>query len=290
MQAAVATAFAGTSLRVGDLAWLSRSRTHRELALDIRVWEDDTGALTGWTYFRSNGGFNVFAVPGREDAGLLDVMLDVIEEAAASSLAAGDPPLSLYTYGIDISRSAWDRSLAAALEQRGFEASPPIGGLLRRTLDSLPEPADIDGYTLASVRSPADVSGRVETHRAAFAPSALTVEAYTRLRRRWPYRAELDRIAVTSDGEVAAFCTAWIDEQNAAGLLEPVGTHPAHRRRGLASAVCVDALRALRDAGARIADVGYATDAAQATYRGIGFEPCEADIEYRRPAPLTPGE
>ena len=75
---------------------------------------------------------------------------------------------------------------------------------------------------------------------------------------------------------------AWIDDENASGLFEPVGTHPDHQRRGLATAVCLDALRALRDAGARTAQVGYVTNAAHAAYRAIGFEPAWQELSFRR--------
>jgi ribosomal protein S18 acetylase RimI-like enzyme len=81
-----------------------------------------------------------------------------------------------------------------------------------------------------------------------------------------------------------AFCTAWIDEENASGLFEPVGTDPAHQRRGLGKAVCLDALRALRNAGARTAQVGYVSDAAGALYRAIGFEDKWQDLSFRRDA------
>ena len=67
----------------------------------------------------------------------------------------------------------------------------------------------------------ADVISRVEAHRAAFAPSELTFKKYDRARRSWAYRPELDRVVCAPDGEVAAFCTAWLDEQNRAGLLDP---------------------------------------------------------------------
>jgi predicted N-acetyltransferase YhbS len=124
--------------------------------------------------------------------------------------------------------------------------------------------------------------GRVTAHQAAFAPSDLIVERYERVQARWPYRPELDRIVLTESGEIVAFCTAWNDEENAAGLLEPVGTHPAHQRRGLARAVCLDALRALRAAGARTAQVGFGSAAGQATYQSIGFALAAADTVYRR--------
>src|SRR3954469_6704082 len=78
MQALVARAYAVTSLRVGDLAWLTRYRTHHELSLHIRIWENRAGELIGWSYVRSFGGFNLFVAPGCADEAPLDQMLDVV--------------------------------------------------------------------------------------------------------------------------------------------------------------------------------------------------------------------
>jgi ribosomal protein S18 acetylase RimI-like enzyme len=285
MQAAVAAAFGTTSFRVGDLAWLVRHHTHRELSLDIRLWEGGDGRLIGWTFFRSKGEFNVFVVPGCADDALVAEMLTVIEEAWQAAVRAGDPPVILHTYGIDRNRSDEDRLLAAALQQRGFE---PVqeGGVLMRTLAEVADPVLPAGYRLGAVRDRDDVVGRVEAHRAAFAASDLTLEKYERVRRTWPYRPELDRIITTEDGVVVAFCTAWIDEQNASGLLEPVGTEPAHQRRGLAKAVCLDALQALADAGAGSVQVAYESDAALATYRAPGFERRWHEESFRQPLNL----
>src|SRR3982074_3242710 len=83
-EATLAHAYGSTSLRVGDLSWLSREHTHRELSLDIHVWEEHAGQLIAWTYFRPNGEFNIFVAPGTihgEDAALLDEMLEAIEKA-----------------------------------------------------------------------------------------------------------------------------------------------------------------------------------------------------------------
>jgi predicted N-acetyltransferase YhbS len=285
MQDGVARAYAITSLRAGDLAWLSRYHTHRELGFAIRLWEDTAGTLVGWTYYRARGGFNLFVAPGWGDATLLDEMLAEIDGMALASEAAGDPPIGLYTYGVDLGRSDEDRALARALERHGLVLSPGIGGVLSRSLDDLPEPVLPPGYRLSWVETREQAIGRVEAQRAAFAPSDFLLERYERVRRTWPYRPELDRIVLSADGNVVAFCTAWIDVQNAAGLLEPVGTHPAHQRRGLARAVCLDALRQLRAAGARTAQVGFGSAAGEATYRALGFEHSSADLVYRRNPP-----
>jgi ribosomal protein S18 acetylase RimI-like enzyme len=282
MQAAISAATASTGLRIGDLAWLMRGQTHRHLALDIRLWECGDGQLVGWTWVRDNGSFIVFVAPGHADAAFIDEMLAVVDEAAQEAIASGDPAVSLSTFAIDAARSAEDRALAAGLERRGFVATMETGGFLRRSLADIAGPVLPPGYRLATVETPAQVLGRVETHRAAFAPSELTLGAYARVRRTWPYRAELDRIVETDDGEVAAFCTAWIDAENALGLLEPVGTHPAHQRRGLGRTVCLSALAALRAAGANTAEVAFTSETALALYQSLGFERSAVEPEYRR--------
>ncbi|HEX5500272.1 MAG TPA: GNAT family N-acetyltransferase, partial [Thermomicrobiales bacterium] len=268
MQAAIGAA-ASTGLRIGDLAWLARGQTHRHLALDIRLWESDEGQLVGWTFVRANGSFNIFVAPGHADAEFVDEMLDVVDDAARAAVAAGDHVGSLFTFGIDPTRSVEDRALAEGLERRGFVAAPGTGGFLRRDLAEIPDPVLPAGYRLAAVETPGQVRGRVETHRAVFDPSELTLGAYERVRRTWPYRAGLDRIVETDDGAVTAFCTAWIDAEHARGYLEPVGTHPAHRGQGLARAVCFSALAALRSAGADMVEVAFTSDAALALYRSL---------------------
>jgi len=278
MQAALADAHAETHVRTGDLAWRARYHTHRELSLEIRLWERGD-RLAGWTWFRTRGGFDVFIAPDhRSDGSLLREMLDAVDEIVRAAVAAGDVMESVYTFFLDE-----DEALAAALRERGFEESDTGGGdVLWRELRDLGTPALVPGYRLGWVAGEEDVLARVTAHQAAFAPSDLSVDKYRRVRRTWPYRADLDRIAIAEDGAVGSFCTAWLDERNASGLLEPVGTHPDHRRRGLATAVCLDALRALRDAGARTAQVGTASAAARAAYLAAGFRPWKREVTYRK--------
>jgi GNAT superfamily N-acetyltransferase len=154
-----------------------------------------------------------------------------------------------------------------------------------QNLKPLVKPSVPPGYSLASVDTPHRITGRVEAHRAAFAPSEVSMKMYERVRRTWPYRQELDKIAETDSGAVVAFCTAWIDAENATGLLEPVGTHPDHQRRGLASAVCRAALIALKDAGARTAQVNFTTPQARTLYESLGFTLNYDEYTYTKTLP-----
>ena len=53
-------------------------------------------------------------------------------------------------------------------------------------------------------------------------------------------------VAVAPSGEFAAFCTVWFDDVTRTGAFEPVGTAPAHRRRGLGKAVMCEGVPSLR--------------------------------------------
>jgi mycothiol synthase len=83
------------------------------------------------------------------------------------------------------------------------------------------------------------------------------------------YRRDLDIVAVADDGAIAAFCTAWFDDLTRTAYLEPVATVPAHRRRGLARAVMLEALRRLRRMGCRWAFVGGYSVEANALYASV---------------------
>ena len=105
----------------------------------------------------------------------------------------------------------------------------------------------------------------------------MSAGAYRRLMATSPYRADLDRVAVTEEGEMVASCCVWLDEPSGVALVEPVGCQPAHRRRGLAGAVSLAALHAARAAGATTGLVRPRGDddypEPGRVYRGIGFVP-----------------
>jgi ribosomal protein S18 acetylase RimI-like enzyme len=104
--------------------------------------------------------------------------------------------------------------------------------------------------------------------------------------RTWPYRKELDWLVVAPDGTPAAFCLVWLDEHNRVVVLEPVGTDPDHRRRGLARAAILGALHAARRLGATSARVCARGDddypSARATYQSLGFRRFARNVTFER--------
>jgi ribosomal protein S18 acetylase RimI-like enzyme len=122
---------------------------------------------------------------------------------------------------------------------------------------ALPEPALPPGATVrpVDVGDPAELAARAELHREVWEPSKFTADGYARLRERPVYRPDLDLVAVTPAGALAAYTIVWWDPETRTGLFEPVGAAVAHRRQGYAKALLLDALRRLRELGARHAIV-----------------------------------
>ncbi|MGO9961605.1 MAG: hypothetical protein ACLP50_37475 [Solirubrobacteraceae bacterium] len=114
-----------------------------------------------------NGCFYLFIDPHHAGAGQIDRMLDVVQAHATDAEAAGDPPVALYTYGLDTERSATDRTVGERLEQRGFVASPnPSGGILAMSIEDISDPSLPPGYELRDLSDTTLLGGRVEAERA----------------------------------------------------------------------------------------------------------------------------
>ena len=269
----------------GDLAWwFARGEQGVDWASRIRVWTDGANTV-GWGWLSKPAELEWFVAADVDEAAERRLRLEILDWARArvadDAPSAGDAPPALGVWAAD----GWpEQDILAGL---GF--APSSSGLTQffQSLDrELPEPSVPDGYIVRSVAGPAEIPARVEVHRAAFAPSKLTVEMYELLVRLAPYRYDLDAVAEAPDGTFAAFTMAWLDAEASLGYFEPVGTHPDHQRRGLGKAVNTYALRRLRDEGAREAMVYSALGnvGSDALYRSVGFRPIAIHRRYTAPA------
>ncbi len=269
----------------GDLAWwFARGEPDVDWAKRIRVWTDG-GVTVAWGWLSKQAELDWFVAADVDEADERRLGIEILDWArtrvADDAPSEGDAPPTLEVWAAD----GWpEQDIVAGL---GF--APTGSGLTQffQSLDrELPEPMVPDGYVVRSVAGPAEIPARVEVHRAAFAPSKLTVEMYELLVRLAPYRYDLDAVVEAPDGTFAAFTMAWLDPEASLGYFEPVGTHPDHQRRGLGKAVNTYALHRLQDEGAREAVV-YSTvgnDRSDALYRSVGFRPIAVHRRYAAPA------
>jgi mycothiol synthase len=257
------------------IEWWYASSWPEALADHLRLWTDG-GDLVAWTWHDA-GEIEWFVWTGQpaRDVAVLEAIL---EDAIAASPGA-----------IGIWTAEDDDLTFATLRHHGFE---PLG---RRLSQWQWHPADGEiaipdvptGYTIRHVAGPAEAEARVDVHRAAFAPSRLTLDKYERLATCPHYRFEDDLVVEAPDGTFAAFALAWWDPVGQVGEFEPVGTHPDHQRRGLARALLRHGMRRFADLGARTVQVySDATDGGpEALYAAVGFRRRAYHQHVQRPAP-----
>lgn len=250
------------SIHIGDLPWRMYQHIDRLSRDRVELWLAD-GVAVGWGWLD--------VADSELDFEVHPDHLDLVAEITAWSGARSAWLLETHADRVrEIERAGYARR-----DDHWYEH-------LIRALDDLPSPEVPAGYRLHSMED-GDIARRVEVHREAFAPSRVVVDSYRAVTQAFPYRAALDQVIEAPDGTYAAFALGWIDTGNRVGELEPVGTHPAHRRKGLAAAVSLAALHALRDAGAKTGLV-YSNGGSEATrvYERIGFKNLARHVRFER--------
>lgn len=97
------------------------------------------------------------------------------------------------------------------------------------------------------------------------------------------YRPELDLVVVEPGGMFVAYGVIWYDEANRIGMFGPVGTHPAHWRRGLGKAIMREGLMRLEALQARMAYVDCDLDAAaNRLYESAGFTEYDRVVHWQK--------
>ncbi|MEV6871716.1 GNAT family N-acetyltransferase [Amycolatopsis sp. NPDC051128] len=258
---------------VGDLAWERNQHLGREPEWPTALWEAE-GEVVAWGWAELPNSLALLVDPAWPD--LAATVLDWFSGIAAA-------PQTTVTV-LDA-----EKHLIAALERHGYirRNFPYFNWYMAHPLTELPQPDLPERYRARPVRGEEDLAGRVAVHRAAWHPSRVTEGSYRNVMAAWPYRADLDWVVEAPDGSLVANCLIWLDERNKVGELEPVGTDPRFRRRGLARAVCLAAMHALREAGARHAVVypvqGHPDHPAPVPlYEGLGFRPYARTLTFTK--------
>jgi ribosomal protein S18 acetylase RimI-like enzyme len=276
----------------GDLEWwTAQGGPDADWPGRIRIWEID-GHAVGWCWFKPPAEADSFVAPDlsiHDATHVRDEMLEwhrlqALRAARDRSLAGtddgeGEPP-ALELWAAD----GWPD--AAFLADRSWSPGEVMLTQYHQALDvELDPPRVPDGYRIRTLTGPDDIPARVEVHRAAFAPSKLTLEKYETLVRQDHYRFDRDLVIEAPDGSFAAFAMCWVDSVGSIGEFEPVGVHPDHQRRGLGNVVMRAGLRLMRAAGVRDAIVFSlrSNAASEALYRSAGFRELAVHRRYTKP-------
>ena len=258
------------------IEWWYASSWPDPLEAHLRLWRDETtGDDVAWTWQDGDElEWHVWTGRPELDAAVTQTILETVIGGA------GGHPVRTWS-------AEDDARTLATLADLGFEASEQrLSQWQRQNID--PPPPEVPtlprGFAVRSLRGAEDIPARVEVHRAAFAPSRLTVEKYERLSSLPHYTFADDLVVEAPDGSFAAFAMAWWDPEGRVGEFEPVGTHPAYQRRGLGRALLRYGLQRYVHLGARVVQVysDAASAPAEALYASVGFRRGAVHRRYER--------
>jgi len=178
-----------------------------------------------------------------------------------------------------------DEPLQQLVRERGYtQDTENPEGHSSFLISGPPEPQLPPGFFFRTMADSNDIELRREVFGRAFNhpdprdwPSAF---AYEELQRAPDYRKDLDLYIVGPGGQYVACCIVQYDERNRVGMLEPVGTHPDFRRRGLGRAVVLEGIQRAALLGAQRVNVGADVE----FYLAIGFERTHVAHIWTKPA------
>ena len=246
----------------------------------FELWEDD-GKIVGLVHCEDRLGVVYVQLDGRYQE-LRRPMLEHAEAHLVGELKAGR---GVYVYLDDA-----DPQFGTVARELGFEPKPQFAEPLARYQipGPFPEIGMPDGFRL---RSLADEFSVEKVHRVMHRgfnhegePPADELEA-RRIKLSSPnLRRDLTMVAVEAGGQYVSFCGIWPVPESDVCYVEPVATDPGYRRRGLGTAVVLEAIRRCSLEGATVAIVG----SDQPFYLSIGFEVYATQTPWWKPAAPDP--
>ena len=133
--------------------------------------------------------------------------------------------------------------------------------------------------------SASEIADHAAAHREVWLPwtdGNLSDADYARLMQLPGYRRELDIVAVTPEGVIAACATGWLDPLNRIGEFDSVSARPAYRRQGLTRAVLLEGMRRFKVHGMdRVCvSTGISNTPARRLYESVGFKIVNQYLDY----------
>ncbi len=242
------------------------SRSRHEL---VQLWVEGT-EIVGFAYnFVFDAGFFVFTCPRYRGSTAERTMLRAAYETTRRYIKAtrqADQNVITDVYNCDQLR-------IDLLTELGFAQYRTWDFITERSLATpIPKPLLPQGFTIRAATF--DDFAQLATIRNNTFGGDWTPAVYrTQVMQSPGYQPENELVVVAPDGRFAAFTVIRFDALNKVGLFEPVGTHSAFRRLGLARALLTHGLREMQRRGMERASVEHTAEnvPARDLYRSLGF-------------------
>jgi len=244
------------------------NRTDPTWGAHTQLWETADGQIVGAAVPDGPGDVAIQIHPHYR--ALEEEILDWAETHIAQTLENGRRELIAWAFD-------WDTERQARLQRRGHTPRSEWfwhnrGRTVSDPVPALPTP---EGYIIRSVcPTDADVERWVTCTNTTFGQS-YTPEYHRNFQLYSPsHNYDLHLVAEAPDGPFAAFAGLTVDVHNRYAVFEPVGTHPAHRRKGLARFLMFEGIRRLQalDTTDIVYVANWGTSDAGKLYASVGLE------------------
>lgn len=141
------------------------------------------------------------------------------------------------------------------------------------------EPHFPEGFKVRPIEA-GDLEQKVNIMSGSAGLTAPDIEIYLHLLSCPTYRQDLDLVIVNETNEIVGFANIWLDSDNNIAIIEPFGTAPTYRRRGLATNLLYECMRQLKEAGVSKLYINHGgmwtldpePDDAMRVYTRVGFQ------------------
>ncbi|MCB9458621.1 MAG: GNAT family N-acetyltransferase [Anaerolineaceae bacterium] len=222
--------------------------TDAELARPVwdahtQLWETFTGDIVGAAIADGPGDLAIQIHPDYRE--LENDIIAWAEKRIAVDDEEGSKVLTTWAF-------EWDDNRQDRLMLLGYIRQPEkfVQYRRRHVIDPVPDVNLAQGYTMRSLTpSSADVRAFVNCTNATYGHNH-SREMLRNFQTKSPsHNYDLHIVAVAPDETFAAFAGLTVDQHNRTAIFEPVGTHPDHRRKGLAREVMYEGMRHIKAMG-----------------------------------------
>jgi mycothiol synthase len=213
------------------------------------LWKNTDGKIIAALNHLGGSELRLHIHPHIRSAELENEMLAYGEENYSAVTEDGRRYIYMPIFADDVQRQEIAHS-------RGYKKQPGWGHHYYRDLDSFePDIPVPSGYVIRSMGGVEDYPARSWASWQAFHNDEPAENYdgdyswYANLQSAPLYRRDLDIVAATLDGSIAAFCTLFYDDFSRSAVTVLVGTAFEHWRRGLGKAVITEGLRRVKEMG-----------------------------------------
>ena len=147
----------------------------------------------------------------------------------------------------------WDEERQGLLKKRGYHEEGAIEDVRIYDLTrDYPPVALPSGYHITTLAEYGNYAELIDLVNQVWGMSL--DEAWFRGKSTAPgYSLDRKLLVVSPEGRLAAYCLFWLYPDNKTAEIDPIGTHPDYRQRGLARALVLESFRRMRKCGLRFA-------------------------------------